>query len=183
LITIIDVCIVSLSAAEAVYIGVHIRRTDMVHDPKYTVADVRYFRRAVHFMARNFLKSQLVFVVCSDDIHWSKQKFPNAVLQTIEDGQIIVAGNDGNGDAKTAKGNVTARRTVIVFSEDQVPEVDLAILSSCNHTIMTVGTYGWWGAYLAGGLTTYLRNFPAKNGELYSGFSRQDHFLPEWVGL
>jgi len=175
----------SLSKTETVYIGVHIRRSDMVFDPKYTVADARYFRRAVYFMKRNFMQHQLVFVVCSDDIAWSKQNFPPAVSQAI-DVHVTVADNRRNSDHISAKLKNTTQsstRTVIVFSENQAPEVDLAILSSCNHTLMTVGTYGWWAAYLAGGLTTYYRNFPGKNSELYKSFSRQDHFPPEWVGL
>ena len=32
---------------------------------------------------------------------------------------------------------------------------DLALASSCNHSIIDVGSYGFWGAYLAGGETIY----------------------------
>ena len=31
--------------------------------------------------------------------------------------------------------------------------VDLAVLAACNHTIITYGTFGLWGALLSGGLT------------------------------
>ena len=30
---------------------------------------------------------------------------------------------------------------------------DLAVLSKCDHSILDYGTYGFWGAYLAGGRT------------------------------
>jgi galactoside 2-L-fucosyltransferase 1/2 len=33
------------------------------------------------------------------------------------------------------------------------PEVDLAIASLCDHAIITIGTFGWWSAWLANGVT------------------------------
>jgi len=159
--------------SDAVYIGVHIRRGDMAIDPKYTVADAGYFRRAVHLVMTKFPGRQLVFVVCTDDFRWSKGNFPDAVSRGMID-----RGNHSDGDVTNSK-----RKAVVVFSRNHVDREDLAILSACNHTIMTVGTFGWWAAYLAGGLTIYYRKFPAENFELYQKFSREDHFLPEWIGL
>jgi len=157
----------------------------MVYDAKYTVADFEYFRRAVHFMTQNFPHRLLVFVVCTDDMMWSKLTFPEAVSREIDHVTVGIhddrSHNDSDVTNETTAANST--RAVVVFSEDHGSEEDLAILSSCNHTIMTVGTYGWWGGYLAGGLTTYYRKFPPKTSELYEYFSRKDHFPPQWVGL
>jgi len=164
--------------ADAVYIGVHIRRGDMVIDRKYTVADVGYFRRAVHFMMTKFPGRQLVFVVCSDDFRWSKDNFPDAVSRGM---RMTDHGNYSDSNVTSNKYNAT--RWLVVFSKNHNGKEDLAILSSCNHTIMSVGTFGWWAAYLAGGLTIYYRKFPAERSWLYHLFSREDHFLPEWVGL
>jgi galactoside 2-L-fucosyltransferase 1/2 len=36
---------------------------------------------------------------------------------------------------------------------------DLAILSHCNHSIITFGSFGWWGAYLSGGNTVYFKDY------------------------
>jgi hypothetical protein len=45
--------------------------------------------------------------------------------------------------------------------------VDLALLSQANHSIMTYGTFGMWGALLAGGSTLvsrdHLKNIPTKD--------------------
>ena len=168
-----------LSSSDAVYIGVHIRRADMVCDRRYTVADVGYFRRAVHFMTLKFPGCRLVFVVCTDDLVWSQDNFPNVVIRETQHR------NDNINLARDKKNVTTVNTTsaVVVFSEDRRPEEDLAILSSCNHTIMTVGTFGWWAGYLAGGLTIYYRNFPRRDAELYYEFSREDHFPSHWVGL
>lgn len=34
----------------------------------------------------------------------------------------------------------------------------MAIAASCNHTIYDYGTFGFWGAYLAGGYTILAQN-------------------------
>jgi len=175
-------------SADAVYIGVHIRRSDMVYDPKYSVADVRYFQRAVYFMMRNFPNQLLVFVVCTDDLSWSKENIPDIVSREREHVTLGIHGNRTVGNHNIIDvivNNKTANisKAIVVFSEGHGTEEDLAILSSCNHTIMTVGTYGWWAGYLAGGITVYYRKFPPKGSELKKWFSREDHFPPEWVGL
>jgi len=135
------------------YVGVHIRRADMANNSTFTVADAGYFRRAVRLMTRKFPGRQLVFVVCSDDLPWSKQHFSEAVSRELDH---VTVGNHGNGNHSDADAT-NASMAEIAFSENHSAEEDLAILSSCNHTIMTVGTYGWWAAYLAGGLTIYYR--------------------------
>ena len=47
-----------------------------------------------------------------------------------------------------------------VFSVDyqMEPWVDMAILSLCDHTIITVGTFSWWAGWLAGGDVVYYKN-------------------------
>ncbi|ELU02435.1 hypothetical protein CAPTEDRAFT_40679, partial [Capitella teleta] len=61
--------------------------------------------------------------------------------------------------------------------------VDLCVLSSCNHSIITVGTFGWWGAYLAGGRVVYYKDYPLRHTFLSRHFAKRDFFLPHWVGL
>jgi galactoside 2-L-fucosyltransferase 1/2 len=92
--------------------------------------------------------------------------------------------NANSGSLTSAAASAGASNApVVVMSREHTTEQDLAILSACNHTIMTVGTYGWWAGYLAGGTTVYLRNFPAARSELDRWFSRDDFFPPDWIGL
>ena len=63
------------------------------------------------------------------------------------------------------------------------PEVHLALLASCDHVIMSTGTFGWWGAWLAGGKVVYYKTWAAENSELAKSFNKNDFFLPTWVGL
>ena len=154
----------------------------MIDDPKYTIADVGYLRRAVRFMTRKF-PQQLVFVVCSDTMGWPKRTFPDVVSHEIDHVTVGIHGNRGSHNDSDVTNGTAATNALVVFSEGHGAEEDLAILSSCNHTIMTVGTYGWWAGYLAGGMTTYYQNFPPNSSSLKPWFSREDHFPPEWVGL
>ncbi|XP_066984725.1 galactoside alpha-(1,2)-fucosyltransferase 2-like [Macrobrachium rosenbergii] len=43
----------------------------------------------------------------------------------------------------------------IILSDFEQPEEDLALLAQCSHSIMTVGSFGFWGSYLAGGEVVY----------------------------
>ncbi|XP_046371377.2 galactoside alpha-(1,2)-fucosyltransferase 2-like isoform X1 [Haliotis rufescens] len=73
----------------------------------------------------------------------------------------------------------------VMFMEDNSFEVDLAILAHCNHSIMSVGTFGWWASFLAGGETIYYKH-PARNGSsLRKQFSKDysDFFYPGWIGM
>ncbi|VDI83473.1 Hypothetical predicted protein [Mytilus galloprovincialis] len=38
------------------------------------------------------------------------------------------------------------------------PEVDICVLSKCNHSIITVRSFGWWAACFANGTTIYYKN-------------------------
>ncbi|KAI8776494.1 galactoside 2-alpha-L-fucosyltransferase 2 [Biomphalaria glabrata] len=58
-----------------------------------------------------------------------------------------------------------------------------AILSSCDHVILAGGTFGWWMAWLANGITIYYVNFIAENSSLHIGFNPGDYYPPGWIGL
>ncbi|KAK2170852.1 hypothetical protein NP493_1130g00052 [Ridgeia piscesae] len=76
-----------------------------------------------------------------------------------------------------------SRQKNLSFSEGKSYRVDLAILSLCNHTLTTVGTFGWWAGWLAGGVTTYYRNFAPKSAIAYKGLNIADHFWPNWIPM
>ncbi|KAK7491085.1 hypothetical protein BaRGS_00017649 [Batillaria attramentaria] len=61
--------------------------------------------------------------------------------------------------------------------------VHLGFLTLCDHVIMTVGTFGWWAAYLSGGHVVYYNGFPTPESEISKGFSKVDYYLPDWVPI
>jgi len=140
-------------------VGVHVRRGDM-SDPRflaygYKVATPGYFQAATKYFAERY--SHIQFVVCSDDIEWCRSNLP-------------VAADIGS--------NVN-----IVFSENRSPKVDLAILVHCNHTIMSVGTFGWWAAWLANGTTVYYADWPRPFSKLEYHVNKDDYFPKHWIPM
>lgn len=71
----------------------------------------------------------------------------------------------------------------VTYAVTGSPEIDMAILTLCNHTIITVGTFGWWGAYINGGITVYFSNYPRRGSYLATKFDNSGYYLPEWIGM
>ncbi|ELT99702.1 hypothetical protein CAPTEDRAFT_41243, partial [Capitella teleta] len=57
---------------------------------------------------------------------------------------------------------------------------DLAILSSCDHVIMTVGTFGWWAGYLSRGQVIYYANYARMNSTIFHEINPRDFFYKSW---
>ncbi|XP_015423448.1 PREDICTED: galactoside 2-alpha-L-fucosyltransferase 2-like [Myotis davidii] len=96
-----------------------------------------------------------VFVVTSDDMAWCRRNINSSL------GDVVFAGNGRQGS----------------------PAKDFALLMQCNHTVFTVGTFGVWAAYLAGGDAVYLANFTLPHSRFRTIFKPQAAFLPQWVGI
>ncbi|CAI9596666.1 unnamed protein product [Staurois parvus] len=111
------------------FIGVHVRRGDyirvMAEERKGVVADKNYIQKAMDYFRMKY--DSPLFVVTSNEMNWCIQNVNNSL------GDVHFAG-DGK-----------------VHS----PAHDFALLAHCNHTIMTIGTFGYWAAYLVGGETIY----------------------------
>ncbi len=82
-------------------------------------------------------------------------------------------------------------RTNLKYRDVHIPKdgrdrfADLVLLSQCNHTIMTVGTFGWWAGWLAGGTVLHFSQ-PARQGSNYrNGFNDNftDFFPANWISM
>ena len=84
-----------------------------------------------------------------------------------------------------AKTNIGETKNVI-FSEGNKPEVDMAMLSLTNHSIITAGTYSWWVGFLTNGVTVYYKDIFTRNTSYSAQFrdeSIADFFPPTWIGI
>uniref|UniRef100_A0A8C9PC32 L-Fucosyltransferase n=1 Tax=Spermophilus dauricus TaxID=99837 RepID=A0A8C9PC32_SPEDA len=139
------------------FVGVHVRRGDYVRVMpqvwKGVLADRGYLQQALDWFRARYRSP--VFVVTSDDMAWCRQSIDSSR------GDVVFAGNGLQGS----------------------PAKDFALLTQCNHSIITVGTFGIWAAYLTGGDTVYLANFTLPNSPFHMVFKPQAAFLPEWVGI
>jgi galactoside 2-L-fucosyltransferase 1/2 len=142
---------------DVVLVGVHVRVADMASNVStalgYTVAPPAYLSAAMDYFKREYPTDRLMFVLATDDLEWCSKHFPYPTDVPL---------------VRTGRG----------------PDVlDLAILSYCNHTILTVGTFGWWAGWLTGGKTLYYKNFPRPDSSLASEYGREDYYPSDWIGM
>ena len=100
-------------------VAVHVRRGDLVHNPKATlhhgVCDAAYFHRAMA-IARKRLPDPR-FLIFSDDPAWCRAQFPDHDAEVVSE----LGGN---------------------------PHGDLEGMRRCPHHILSNSTLGWWAAWL-----------------------------------
>ncbi|XP_064479910.1 galactoside alpha-(1,2)-fucosyltransferase 2-like [Ornithodoros turicata] len=142
---------------EPTFVGIHVRRGDYVNimrdELQGVVADKTYFEKAMGYFRSRY--KELIFVVVSNDMAWCEENIDASL------GDVYFPG-DG---------------------DENSPGNDLALLVQCNHTIMTLGTFGFWAGYLAGGEVVYLANFTLPDSPMRNYFFPPAAYLPEWVGI
>ncbi|XP_053321740.1 galactoside alpha-(1,2)-fucosyltransferase 2-like [Spea bombifrons] len=139
------------------FVGVHVRRGDYIHVMPNTwrgvVADKGYLQKAMDYFRDKY--ENPLFVVTSNGMDWCKENINNSL------GDVHFAGDGKEGS----------------------PGRDFALLAHCNHTIMTIGTFGVWAGYLTGGETIYLSNYTLPDSPFLRLFKYEAAFLPEWIGI
>lgn len=63
--------------------------------------------------------------------------------------------------------------------------VDLTILASLDHIVITFGSYSWWAGYLNKGTTVYMKDFILPDTFVGKQFSANgtDYVYPGWIAL
>ena len=60
---------------------------------------------------------------------------------------------------------------------------DFALMTLCDHMIITIGTFSWWAGYLANGDVVYYDQMSSEGFKPRNGF-REDDFYPKgWIKL
>lgn len=75
----------------------------------------------------------------NDAMYYFEKKYSNVIFLMASDDKPACKAMYGN------RSNIVM--TPVSFSTEE----DLAALATCNHMIVTVGTFGWWAAFLNGG--------------------------------
>ncbi|PVD32101.1 hypothetical protein C0Q70_07529 [Pomacea canaliculata] len=103
------------------------------------------------------------------------------VRQRFRDVTFVVASDD----VKWCKEQFANTSDVTVLQTNSPPAVDMMILASLDHMIMTVGTYGWWASFLNPGIIVYYRDFVKPGTFLSRHFSPNgtDYYCPTWISL
>ncbi|XP_063597384.1 galactoside alpha-(1,2)-fucosyltransferase 2-like [Penaeus indicus] len=116
----------SLTTAPPVFVGFHIRRTDYVKHAKKMFG--------AKLPEEKYFKRAL---------NYYRKRFPNKV--------VFIAASD---DMVFIQSRLKSEKDVY-YAPGKSPSFDMALLSSCNHSIVTMGSFGFWTGYLAGGEVVY----------------------------
>ncbi|KAL3864404.1 hypothetical protein ACJMK2_006090 [Sinanodonta woodiana] len=137
-------------------IGIHVRIGDIANE-MHNYRGLVIAPEGYIYKAMDYTKarfSDIIFVVASDDLKWSR-----SVLSS------------------------RANDSIYFLEEGMPPEVDLAVLASCDHVIQTVGTFSWWAGFLSGGLSIYYPH-PGRIGSPGEArYNYADFFLPNWIPI
>ena len=98
-----------------------------------------------------------------------RNKYPNAQFVMVSD------------DSKWCQNNFKHSDIHVVSLGD--PYLDLALLSLCEHTIMTTGTYSFWAAWLAEGDVVYYDSPTDPSSILGLTFNSRNFFPEHWKSL
>jgi len=157
-------------------IGVHVRAGDIMRRDKwsfgYTIPQRPYFEQAMsRFVSEQRQRGggRIQFIVTSDSLQWVKK----AINFTSIADQL-------NRASSSTKNEVVVD---VAHSEGHDAGFDLGLLSLCDGVIMSTGTYGWWGAWLANKTTIYYSGWPRAGSPISGIFNRNDYFPPNWIPI
>eukprot|EP00397_Hematodinium_sp_SG-2012_P029485 GEMP01031151.1.p1 GENE.GEMP01031151.1~~GEMP01031151.1.p1 ORF type:complete len:330 (+),score=28.98 GEMP01031151.1:105-1094(+) len=141
-------------------IGIHVRRGDHVHKLHYMrFPPSSYFVSVLTYFRTKFGPSSRVqFVVASDEPEWCLQQ---PFLQNAD---------------------------VHVITDSHDASLDMAILAMCDHVVMTIGTFGWWAAWLGaygrgGEVIYYAHEFIMHHVINKNHVDKTAYYPPEWKGI
>ena len=149
-----DGLIPKVSSPGVTLIGIHVRRDDIVES---------------HFSTFGYTFPEITFF--KKAMAYFSEKTHSAHFVVCSD------------DITWCKSNLTGLHPNITFSENNFLTVDLAMLSMCEHVIMTTGTFSWWAAWMANGTTIYYENWPNPGTVLYNQIIKEDFFMPHWIPM
>lgn len=140
-------------------IGIHVRVTDMTADANvergYSIATPDYFTAAMQLYQHRFPRERLLYILATDDENWCRNNFPYK----------------------------SSGKSPIVHTAIGPAVQNLAVLASCNHTIISIGSFGWWAAWLSNGTTVYYKNFPRLNSSLADEYVLKDYYPDKWIAI
>ena len=141
-------------------VGVHVRRGDSVLASLQRLGRVQppltFYYKAMDYY-KQICGENTLFVYCSDGIKW----------------------------VKTNLRNVTANYNMVFMDTRNSWAVDMAILTLCDHSVVSSGTFGWWAAYLTGGTVIHYKDIAREGSEIRSWYSNNvdDYLYPGWITM
>jgi galactoside 2-L-fucosyltransferase 1/2 len=140
--------------------AIHVRRGDKVNDNANVVPPLLYFTLAIRTL---------------------NQLFP--VRNNESRGFVVVT------DDVTWVGQSELFANMSILSSVNLG-FDMAVISACQHKILSIGTFGWWGAFLGDNNNNNNNHTSAviypnlqMEGSAKDGFNNEDYFPSHWTGI
>ena len=141
---------------------------------KIRIKEINITSVCVHVRRGDFVSISSFIVPSSLDIqnaiNYMQNKFKHTVFIVISD------------DLKWSRVNLNGSN--IYFSNLTSTNEDFVLMCSCDHMIMTVGTFGFWGTWFTswrGGIAMYYAHLFSRNSRLYKAMNRHDWFPLHWL--
>ena len=119
------------NSLDPIWVGIHVRRQDyQIYEESLNLIPLKpsYYLKAMDTFRQFYPENTLIFVVITDDISWCKQHVKKRAKDVFIVSQPKAELYDGIGH-------------------------DLAVMSKCNHTIISRGSFSYFSSILAGGAT------------------------------
>ncbi|XP_055337052.1 galactoside alpha-(1,2)-fucosyltransferase 2-like isoform X2 [Paramacrobiotus metropolitanus] len=134
-----------------VRVGIHVRRGDIISNAGFAAHG--HVAATEEYLLRMALRMQ--------------RRYPHAVF--------FVLSNDLDYCRRLF------REPNVVFVAGKPAAVDLAVLTFMDVLVLSVGSYGWWAAYLSDAQeVVYFKDWPRNGSEFARGLEADDYFLPAW---
>ena len=144
-------------------VGIHVRYKHQLLVSNLDFPPDEYFINVLTYFRSKY--STVQFIVVSDNPVWCADQ-PFFVAE-----DVYIQGAKDEEDVRKQK---TA--------------IDMAILAGCNHTVLTVGTFGWWAAYLGAGarggeVVYYDSEFKMEHPTNKGNVVLQDYYPEGWDAM
>ena len=141
----------------------------------------KHYVVGIHVRRGDFLKPSLAkfgYAVATSDFFTHATKW--FINKYGADNLLFLVTSD---DIPWCKNNINFQGAEHLFSLTSEPKEDFARLISCDHHIVSVGSFGWWSAWLGNGDVVYYKDFPTPNSNHAKNHDHFDYYPQNWVGM
>lgn len=139
-----------------VFVGIHVQRRNLFH---FQTTDGVCLANASYFI---------------NAMNYFKHKYINALV-------LYIISSD---DIKWCRINLNFTNTFFLNSLNRDEYDDLAVLTSCDHVIMSIGSFGWWAGFLCSGEVIYFKDFAVPGSKYSEQYKDLVSYYPKhWVAM
>lgn len=113
-------------------------KKDIINQAKNKFPDLEYEKVAIHLRIGDYAALQNFHPVCEPEY------YNRAIKNFLDKNYYFLVFSDDIAHCK----NIFGESDNIFYIEDNTPEIDLCIMSMCDHNIIANSSFSWWAAWL-----------------------------------